>query len=340
MIVDGLGIYCDRMRLKMPSFDEVTKDNYTFEAKAMLTRFLEDEGVIPEKSVIRSNYDRVIPDDWEKLKRVTGELIDNSDKEEIERLTVPILPRMYYKAVHRGKINRIVVEADGENKEFRLLIFLLKDCYFLYKEIRFRTESENNLGINERMNWFDYYADLYGAWGKENPEFMKRTEEKRSYYDFIYDLTDTLQNQSEKCQEDEKKEILEYVHECMDLIVYMNYCIDIEIFKRKQAEKDLLNDPVNEELVDKEKVTKKVIYQKNRVRNAREIHIGDICINLGKSSGTKKSGVLHRKCMCWGVRGHNRYYKNGKVVYIKPYKKGRDRSKVKPDGKTYVLKSG
>lgn len=32
----------------------------------------------------------------------------------------------------------------------------------------------------------------------------------------------------------------------------------------------------------------------------------------------------HRKytCECWGVIGHERHYKNGKTVFIKPYKKG------------------
>lgn len=30
----------------------------------------------------------------------------------------------------------------------------------------------------------------------------------------------------------------------------------------------------------------------------------------------------HRHCEAWGVRGHYRHYKNGKVVYIKPHIKG------------------
>lgn len=40
-----------------------------------------------------------------------------------------------------------------------------------------------------------------------------------------------------------------------------------------------------------------------------------------------KSELRHIiKCPCWGVRGHARHLKNGKVVYVKPYKKGKDRN--------------
>ena len=48
---------------------------------------------------------------------------------------------------------------------------------------------------------------------------------------------------------------------------------------------------------------------------------------------------MHRKCLCWGVRGHKRYYKSGKVVYVKPYKKGIDREKIPIESKSYYLAS-
>lgn len=51
----------------------------------------------------------------------------------------------------------------------------------------------------------------------------------------------------------------------------------------------------------------------------------------------KASKLIHRKCLCWGVRGHKRFYKSGKVVYIKPYKKGRDKDKIAPVGKEYSI---
>lgn len=37
--------------------------------------------------------------------------------------------------------------------------------------------------------------------------------------------------------------------------------------------------------------------------------------------------ALHReiKCLCWGVRGHVRHYKDGREIFIKPYRKGKER---------------
>lgn len=40
-----------------------------------------------------------------------------------------------------------------------------------------------------------------------------------------------------------------------------------------------------------------------------------------------KSKKIHRIAGCWEVRGHFRHYKTGKVVYIKPYEKGKDSHK-------------
>ena len=45
--------------------------------------------------------------------------------------------------------------------------------------------------------------------------------------------------------------------------------------------------------------------------------------------------VIVRHCEAWGVRGHYRHYKNGTVVYIKPYVKGTNKSAYK--GREYVL---
>lgn len=40
-------------------------------------------------------------------------------------------------------------------------------------------------------------------------------------------------------------------------------------------------------------------------------------------------------CPCWGVRGHFRHYRNGKVVFIEPFVKGKEKDKYK--GKEYAL---
>lgn len=52
-----------------------------------------------------------------------------------------------------------------------------------------------------------------------------------------------------------------------------------------------------------------------------------------------KSSIKYR-CEVWGVRGHIRHYKDGKIVFIKPYKKGRKRDVLEPKSKTYLLEGG
>ena len=52
-----------------------------------------------------------------------------------------------------------------------------------------------------------------------------------------------------------------------------------------------------------------------------------------------KSDVKHVvKCLCWGVRGHFRYMRNGKVVWVRPYRKGKERNNdMVYAGKEYAL---
>ena len=41
------------------------------------------------------------------------------------------------------------------------------------------------------------------------------------------------------------------------------------------------------------------------------------------------------RCLAWGVRGHFRHYKDGRVVFVHPYVKGKERDKYV--GRDYVL---
>ena len=43
------------------------------------------------------------------------------------------------------------------------------------------------------------------------------------------------------------------------------------------------------------------------------------------------------KCPCWGVRGHYRHYKSGKVIFVKEYKKGKERANTEPKDKIYTV---
>ena len=56
-----------------------------------------------------------------------------------------------------------------------------------------------------------------------------------------------------------------------------------------------------------------------RLRNVYTIKSGISIKNIKPSK--------HLTCPCWGVRGHYRHLANGKVIFVKPYKKGKQRDK-------------
>lgn len=53
--------------------------------------------------------------------------------------------------------------------------------------------------------------------------------------------------------------------------------------------------------------------------NTKPIKIGDQIILHYENDGQRK---YERHCDGWNVRGHYRHYKSGKIVFIKPFKKG------------------
>ncbi len=59
-------------------------------------------------------------------------------------------------------------------------------------------------------------------------------------------------------------------------------------------------------------------------------------VNENRPNRTNQS-KSSMKCPCWGVRGHYRHYKSGKVVFVKEYKKGKERANKEPKSKTYTI---
>ena len=58
--------------------------------------------------------------------------------------------------------------------------------------------------------------------------------------------------------------------------------------------------------------------------------------NLKKITKTHLRHIF--TCLCWGVRGHLRHYKNGKTIFIQPFKKGKERNNMEAfSGKEYRL---
>ena len=88
-----------------------------------------------------------------------------------------------------------------------------------------------------------------------------------------------------------------------------------------------------------EKDTKTIQVKKNGSKTYKSVVYLKHTYILDEDFKLTKSDVKHIiKCPCWGVRGHPRHLKSGKVVYVKPYKKGKDRNNLNSYiGKTYSI---
>ena len=71
----------------------------------------------------------------------------------------------------------------------------------------------------------------------------------------------------------------------------------------------------------------------------KNIYLLDEIVDYVNENGlTIQSSDTHKiNCPCWSVRGHYRHYKSGKVVFVKNYKKGKERGKINPQNKTYTI---
>lgn len=119
----------------------------------------------------------------------------------------------------------------------------------------------------------------------------------------------------------EEEDMQTYYTELLD--VYVQYSILQSIMKSKPSIVKVVNEQVvvDEEVGNTKKSSGiKNSGKRNSVRIVKEIVIRDT-VQTGKRAGTKHN----IQCPAWGVMGHYRKCKSGKVVWIKPYKKGKKR---------------
>lgn len=86
----------------------------------------------------------------------------------------------------------------------------------------------------------------------------------------------------------------------------------------------------------KDKTRKKSESKTNR---ENKIYLLDEIVDYVNENGltVAKSGNHTITCPCWSVRGHYRRYKNGNVVFVKSYEKGKEKGKAKPKNKVYTI---
>ena len=96
----------------------------------------------------------------------------------------------------------------------------------------------------------------------------------------------------------------------------------------------------NREVIYKESVKEhKPRLTEKAIKQSQKNEGKDIVLNLDQAVVYIKRKGLHKiHCECWGVRGHYRHYKSGKVVFIESYQKGSKRNEKKAKDKTYILK--
>ncbi len=95
-----------------------------------------------------------------------------------------------------------------------------------------------------------------------------------------------------------------------------------------------------QELTDNEETQQKEMPKKEHViRPKPDGNKTYLFRDIVKYVSHKKQKNKHNiTCECWGVRGHYRHYKTGKVAFIHEYEKGKKRNEVKPHDKTYIWK--
>ena len=96
-------------------------------------------------------------------------------------------------------------------------------------------------------------------------------------------------------------------------------------------------DKITKEIISRDKANEKKT-NRNDYGNKKVYLLDEIVEYVNNNGLTVSSNGTHKiNCPCWSVRGHYRHYKSGKVVFVKNYKKGKQREVKEPKGKEYVL---
>ena len=104
----------------------------------------------------------------------------------------------------------------------------------------------------------------------------------------------------------------------------------------------IMNESKKREIKEKQGVGKQYKYSRvHRISTSKKkIFLFDDIVNYVYEHRDDANFKRIMFCPCWEVRGHYRHYKNGKVVFIKSYKKGKQRDRVEPKDREYIARRG
>lgn len=94
-------------------------------------------------------------------------------------------------------------------------------------------------------------------------------------------------------------------------------------------------DKITKEIISKDKANKKK--DNKNVYGNKKVYLLDEIVEYVNNNGLTvlSNGTYKINCPCWSVRGHYRHYKNGRVVFVKSYEKGKEKGRTKPKNKVY-----
>lgn len=203
-----------------------------------------------------------------------------------------------------NKINKWLTELDGtmgalgKNKFFPLNNFILD--LELYKNMRFEFLVEL-VNFNPRI----------GRFSNDTWDMLYHYDELKGGWRF-----DGKVDTEMAFGESGRREAVKRMH----AIIYGTMLYIIE-YAKKRTEK------VSPQVTRKER--------ENYEYKPRECYLLNDIVRYVSIHPNKHS--IKYRCEVWGVRGHIRHYKNGKMVFIKPYKKGKKRAFLEPKSRTYLL---
>ena len=104
------------------------------------------------------------------------------------------------------------------------------------------------------------------------------------------------------------------------ILFYMGYIMN---YPRKRRQERIISHKYSKE--------HRISTSKNK------IYLFDDILKYVSDNYIPEGGHHDIQCPCWEVRGHYRHYKNGNVVFIKSYKKGKQKDTATPKSKEYYV---
>lgn len=288
----------------------------------------EDMYFILEKPTIKESFDQIKVSDWKEIYALESNIFKISPLH-----TVPILPALYFKCRFSGMTFFASVYTDFEQRQSELFLHLINGGEWKWvgsallsyngdMTLSVKTTEEENadfefsIGINTCFSSFYRDFDSFRVYARESG-WYREMKQAEAYINKI----------GKRAYQRMGESILKNaVHEYLVLLNYIHTVLDARQTKSKSAPSEFgvaTSDSGSSRGQSRSK--------------AKVINLGGVSVEIPEKSKTTKRTFYQRKCLSWSVRGHYRYYKNGKTVFIKPYKKGLNRDKDVEMVKTYQI---